>query len=444
MYHEFRRIFDFPKVTRLHEIGLRPAVVLFVGLSLLCCRDQRDGLAGRSETPLRFSEHLISDDYVYAWGIGAADLDSDGDMDLTSADFQPHNDLYWYENDGAGNFTRRYIQQDDPRRIERHAIGDIDRDGRPDVAVVKNFYGHLLWFSNSGPPSDGKLWERHVITTKLPGAYDVVLADVDRDGDLDAAGSSWKLGNQFAWFENHGTPDGGEWKKHMIEANIAETRTIRAADLDRDGDVDLLGTASREGQVIWYENSGRPATNGWIKHIIDRKSPRPTHGELADVDRDGDMDAVMALGKKLGGLLDDAVGDARGESAPTDETETNQIVWYENDGRPAAGPWTKHVIMSGFDDAFGAVAADLDQDGDVDVVATSWRTPGRVAWFENHGDPKGLWTMHTLKTDWRSANQVLVADLNGDGRPDIAAAAERGSNEFRWWRNEGRESGEAP
>ena len=57
--------------------------------------------------------------------------------------------------------------------------------------------------------------------------------------------------------------------------------------------------------------------------------------------------------------------------------------------------------------------------------------------------------MHTLKTDWRSANQVLVADLNGDDRPDIAAAAEWGSNEFRWWRNEGervgrRESGEAP
>ncbi len=193
-----------------------------------------------------------------------------------------------------------------------------------------------------------------------------------------------------------------------------------------------------------YENSGQPAKKSWIKHIIDRKSPRPTHGELADMDGDGDMDVLMALGKKLGDLLDDAAGDARGESAPTDETETNQVVWYENDGRPAAGPWTKHVITSGLDDAFGAVAADLDQDGDVDVVATSWRTPGRVVWLENHGDPKGLWTRHTLKTGWRSANQVVVADLNGDGRPDFAVVAERGSNEFRWWRNEGRESAEAP
>jgi len=35
------------------------------------------------------------------------------------------------------------------------------------------------------------------------------------------------------------------------------------------------------------------------------------------------------------------------------------------------------------------------------------------------------------------ANQVIVADLDGDGRPDIIAGAERGSNELRWWRNEG-------
>jgi len=112
-------------------------------------------------------------------------------------------------------------------------------------------------------------------------------------------------------------------------------------------------------------------------------------------------------------------------------------VWYENDGKPGTGPWKRHVIGPRFDDAFEALAGDLDGDGDMDVAATSWRNPGRVVWFENHGDPTGEWTRHSLKENWRSANQVIIADLNGDGRPDIAACAERGTVEFRWWRNEG-------
>jgi len=69
--------------------------------------------------------------------------------------------------------------------------------------------------------------------------------------------------------------------------------------------------------------------------------------------------------------------------------------------------------------AFEAIAADLDNDGQIEVVASAW-------------------DRQLLKDGWIRADQVLVADLNGDGRPDIVAAAERGSNELVWWRNEGK------
>jgi FG-GAP-like repeat len=85
-----------------------------------------------------------------------------------------------------------------------------------------------------------------------------------------------------------------------------------------------------------------------------------------------------------------------------------------------------------------AVAADLNGDGKPDVAAASWGPKGQIVWFENPGDPRGKWIKHVLKKDWAMANQVLVADLDGDGRPDILAVAERGSNELRWWRNEGK------
>ncbi|MGD9857469.1 MAG: FG-GAP repeat domain-containing protein, partial [Planctomycetaceae bacterium] len=205
-------------------------------------------------SPIRFSEHLIADEYAYAYGIAAADIDDDGDLDLTSADYTPHNKLYLFENSG-GLFKRHLIQQNDPERLERHMVGDVDRDGDLDVVIVKNLRGHLLWFENSGAPTDGNLWRRHVITTDLPGAYDVALADFNRDGRLDVAASSWVLGNQFAWFESDGTPAEGEWTKRVIEADVPETRTMRAADFDGDGDADLLGTIRQAHTVVWYEHS---------------------------------------------------------------------------------------------------------------------------------------------------------------------------------------------
>ncbi len=382
---------------------------------------------------IEFSEHLIMDKYAYPFGIWAGDLDRDGDLDLTSADALPNNNLYWFENDGDGNFTRHFIQKDDPERLERHMVGDVNSDLRPDVVIVKNLHGDLLWFENSGDPAEG-LWPRHVITKgKLPGAYDVALSDLDADGDLDVAASSWRLGNQFAWFENPGKlchggggptrrcyEDGHpEWQKHTIEADLEETRTIRAADFDGDGDADLLGTAVGEGLVAWYENSGKPASEGWRRHEIDRY-PHPIHGEPKDLDGDRDMDVVMAFGMR------------DSERAQVQ----NQIIWYENNGDPRDVPWTRYIIAEQFENAFEVVAGDIDGDGHMEVVATGWGEPGQVALFRHGGDPRGSWSQQILKDNWRRAAQVLVADLDGDRDLDIAAIAERGSLEFRWWRNE--------
>ena len=387
------------------------------------------GQENPSTPSIQFSEHLIADNYAYAYGIAAADFDGDGDLDLSSADYTPHNKLYLFENDGEGVFERHIIQKDDPERLERHLVGDVDNDGDLDIVIVKNLYGHLLWFENSGTPTNGQLWKRHVITTDLPGAYDVALADFNDDGHLDVAASSWVLGNQFAWFENSGDPAGGEWTKHMIEENVRETRTMRAADFDGDGDADLLGTIRGIDEIVWYENKKTGDRITWSRHVIDDRSRCPTHGNPVDMDGDGDMDIVMALGFLF----------RPGSKDKTDSQrrEDNQIVWYENDN-PRDGQWKKHVVQEEFDDSFEAIAADLDDDGDIDIVATTWRNPGRVAWFENLGDPRKRWKRHMLKENWRSANQVIIADFNGDGKPDIAACAERGSLEVRWWRNEGR------
>jgi hypothetical protein len=367
---------------------------------------------------LQFSERLISNDYTYGYGIAAADLDGDGDLDLTSSDCttmgsRKHNDIYWFENDGKGNFTRHYLARDDWfGRYERHQIADINHDGWLDLVSVDNFFGNVIWFENSKHAKDGQLWKRHVITEGgLLGAYDVAVADLDADGDADVAASSWRMGNQFTWFENPGTTKSRNWEVHVIDDNQAETRTVCIADFNRDGRPDVLGTVNAAGIVLWYENSGQPATRTWKRHVVDLAG-LPMHGHPVDLDGDGDLDVIMAF-------------------------YSHEVVWYENEGKPGNGVrWEKHTIAPEFAHGFEVVDADLDGDGDRDVVATAADKEGQIDWFENTGNPRGSWVKHTLKAPWSNAFQVITADLDRDGKLDIAAV---GKQEFYWWRNEGRQ-----
>jgi len=405
-------------------------LLLLVPLLLTAVNKHRAAPPSRTQpggAALHFSERLISSDYTYGYGIAAADLDGDGDLDLTSSDCttmgsRKHNDIYWFENDGKGNFTRHYLAKDDwYGRYERHQIADINGDGRPDLVIVDNFFGRVIWFENPGNVKDGQLWKRHSIQEEgLLGAYDVDVADLDGDGNLDVAASNWRLGNQFVWYENPGKTESRSWEAHVIDDNQAETRTVCIADFNRDGRPDVLGTVSEAGIVLWYENSGQPAARTWKRHVIDLTG-RPMHGHPVDLDGDGDLDVVMALG----------------DGAPGGSAFSHQVVWYENLGKPGNGAkWEKHTIATEFEQGFEVVAADLDGDGDQDVVATTDDKDGQIAWFENTGDPRSSWLMHSLKRPWMNPFQVITADLDRDGKLDIAAVSSR---EFRWFRNEGRQ-----
>ena len=363
---------------------------------------------------IKFTEHLVADGFSYSFAVSALDLTGSGSLDLVTPDTDVG--LYWMENDGQGNFTKHIVHQRSGEWLERHAIADINGDGRPEIVGIDNINGGVLWFEIDGDPREKASWKQHHITLDgLPGAYDVAVTDFNGNGRLDVAASSWRKGNQFAWFEN----TGGEWVKHIIEEDISETRTVCAVDFDGDGKMDLLGTAFVGNQVVWYENPGDPVAEPWKKHVIDA-APQPTHGHPVDVDGDGKVDVVMALGMR-----------------DVEEGVEHQIMWYENSGEPRQCPWEKHVICALFPNAFEAIAADLDNDGQVEVVASAWGDEGHLAVFKHQGDPRGHWDMQVLKENWPKANQVIVADLNGNGRLDIVACAERGSNEVRWWRNEG-------
>ena len=286
--------------------------------------------------PVRFSEHLLADENTYTFGLAAVDIDGDGDLDLTypdifgtrgAPDAQRESTLYWLENNGRGDFQRHVIYQNQHGWFERHATGDINGDGRPDVAIADNLKGRLFWFANPDRPADSH-WKRYVITTKCPNAYDVVLSDLDRDGDLDAAASGFSSG-LITWYENPGQDAlDGEWTRRLIDEGMPEARTIATGDFNSDGKIDLLATAigkrnlpadvqDHGSQVVWYENLGQTASGRWKKHTIDNRSRAPVHGHPTDLDGDGDLDVVMAHGMRR---------------AVDPRVERHEVVWYENVG----------------------------------------------------------------------------------------------------------------
>ena len=340
-------------------------------------------------------------------------------------DCSKHDNLYWFENNSSGQFKRHFIQKNNPDRLERHKFGDIDRDGYVDVVIVKNLSGSIYWLRNPGKDISKKLpWESHLITKKLPGAYDVDIVDLDGDQDLDVAASSWTLGNRFVILKNELAENksfNSEWTSKQLGNYYDDTRNIRFGDFDNDGDPDLLGTALVDSKILLFENPGDAFKYNWIIHEI--KVPGgPLHGDIKDIDGDGDLDFIMAF--------------RHGE----------RVELFENKLDSSNFPEFKRSKIANVLNPFEVLFGDIDADGDLDIVGTSWLNSlelsynpliklDSVYWLENNN---GTWIKHPLKRNWVRANQLVLADLNSDKFLDIIAISERGSNEARIWMNLGK------
>jgi hypothetical protein len=155
------------------------------------------------------------------------------------------------------------------------AAGDIDGDGRHEVIVTDPVYslngpGAIRWWDSD----DAVRWTQHTVDDDFYGAYYAVPADVDLDGDLDVIGAAYygivdppapnglPINGRFAWFENL-NGDASLWQQHLVGELFWGAIHIAAADLDGDGDADLLGASQltdgvyeQDADIVWFENVG--------------------------------------------------------------------------------------------------------------------------------------------------------------------------------------------
>ncbi|MCP3981416.1 MAG: hypothetical protein GY716_19120 [bacterium] len=395
----------------------------------------------------------ISSTTYGASSIYATDLDGDGDPDVISASF--FNDfIAWYENCSlnpseacTGNpFSADRIIPGTADGARSVYATDLDGDGDADVLSASYLDDKIAWYENcSLNPSEActgsPFSAQRTITTGADSAWSVYATDLDGDGDADVLSASYK-DDTIAWYENCSLNPSAECTGDLFSSARIVTATadgadsVYATDLDGDGDADVLSTSFVDDTIAWYENcnlnpsaacTGNPFSSA---RIITTGADEAWQVYATDLDGDGDADVLSA--------------------SSIDDT----IAWYENcnlnpSAACAGNPFSSdRIITTGADGARFVYAADLDGDGDADVLSASYNDD-TIAWYENCSvKPSGACTGNPFSSDQiisataNGANAVYATDVDGDGDADVLAASFFGVT-VAWYENLRDEIGDA-
>jgi hypothetical protein len=305
------------------------------------------------------------------------------------------------------NFHRVLLLEEKGETSANVAVGDLNGDAYPDIVLAKGRHWplHDRVLLNDGK---GNFPDARDLAGTPDRTYAAVLADLDTDGDLDLVVSNDAPDRKLVYrndgkahFELRGSFGDPSWP----------TRNIAVADLD-----------GRDGPDVVVANRGRvPRTpvhgvapsfvcfnDGKGGFPVCRPLPTESATTIVATDLDGDGAADLAVPHRDGGA--------------------NQILW--NDGR---GEFPNVTVLGGSkSSARTAAAGDLDGNGFVDLVVGD---EGRRAFFYPNSGKRAFATPVALATKDRIPYALAIGDLNRDGKPDIVVGYVRSAGSIFW--NEG-------
>jgi hypothetical protein len=315
------------------------------------------------------------------------DWDLDGDLDLIAASFDT-GEISLYRTQQFGYVASSWPLGGDAANAL--AVGDIDGNGQPDLL-------YAMGDTSGSADRVGVVLNRAsdflvtVDDTGLGNPQGVALGDLDSDGDLDAV--ACELGaDRVVWYENV-NGDGETWTERVVVSGVGDPSDVIAHDVDRDGDLDLV--VASFSRIAWLENRLDQNPSTWLSHTVDSTVVAASSVAVADVDGNGETEIVS-------GCINSPL-----------------LAWW---GRPTVltNPWTRHEIQNS-DKITDVSVVDLDADGDQDIISSRWNaSSGGLTLWENTGG--AAFVDRELGGVYFRVWATAVGDIDTDGDLDFAVA----------------------